>query len=312
MKTLTRVRCGVIAATISTLVHGVASAGGPPGFAGDGGGTINHVAYADRPQCEVVDLTWKDTYPKSAMAGALRKLSQTNPGPNPGPGPGVVYATDPILPGARSSKQILSATANRYCVQPFIVNTSDSPSHKNLQIFFTRTDPTSGVTHDVPLTTARAASTPRSATLALSIPGRGTTVIQEAWCVDLSDQAAKGLSLFLNVPAQNLLELVGPRDNKSGGSLTNADQSKAGSATNRLGATASKPDAKLPTLIQQYSTACKLTFPESSATDGNTPAPVPTPRVVTPSAWTVPIKPAYLPFTVQISPPRPPAEVEKK
>jgi hypothetical protein len=291
------------------------SAGGPPMFAGDGGGIIKFLPYLQRPACESVDRN--TLYPKAATAQLLQKSTTAAPNTGGGPLPGVVYATDPVVPGARVSKQTISANVNRYCVQPFVVNTGTSPSPAGLQVFFTRINSQGSVSPDVPLKTSAFGNAARSAVVAGTVAGGATVVVPEAWCTNLSAQAADGLSVFLNVPRQNLLNALDAGDGSSTHSSAGGTAPQQAKIAKGVKPETAGPAVRLPTFIQEYSTACRLTFPESSETDGQIPPPVPTPRVVVfPPGWpvpTVPQKPAFLAQQGPGSPSLPPSKpVETK
>lgn len=281
-----------------TLLSVAAIAGSPPVFQGDGSGPIERVPPYHRLACTAVDSDAKTAYPKGFAPNMAMK--QALPKDAGKPKGGVLYVETPVIPGAQVKKT--SATSGRfnYCVQPFLVNTGDGPSPAGITVYLTRNPEVAphlaGV--DTALVTALLSNaTPRSASVPQSIPAKATHIIPQIWCTTLSESAAKGLSLFVNVPAQSLLveQTTDDGTHAAGAGTASTKTQKVGASSAAL----ANADAatRLRVAVQQYSTVCKLDFDNATASDK-----APQPRVlIDDAAFAVPSVvplPAYLPTTV--------------
>ena len=263
---------------ITLAVLSTESPAGPPLPQGDGSGPISVRAPAVRPICEEIKPDFP--YPKQPP-----KALKARPTDIPTTGGGVQYIENPAIPGAlKSWSMLMSASVKRYCVQPQIVNTNSEATPKNLQVFFIDEK-------DNALQATAQGGSPRSATVAGVIAAKSTVEIAETWCIDLPvtqdvdsvptreqpNKPNKRLGLFINVPAQNMLKAVEEKV------TSGTSQPTAPGSGQKLGSTVSaliRPSL----VIQEYSTACALTFslgpPETYPTIKITFRP-PQPRVGT-------------------------------
>ena len=212
--------------SIAAFVPCLVFAASPPLGQSDGGGCVKPPDN-QRPLCSVVESNM--LYPKSDGVGAAFK-APTNPKPGPRCGGNTGYIADPAVPGQTLSWHELRGALTRYCVQPRVVNTGNAATPANQQVFLVGDK-------DFPLTTTPFGTLRRMATIAVPIPGKGATPVAETWCVELpSTAAAPNLSLFLNVPAQNLL-IGAPTPSGTGGTdsatpaSSNTTSAKVASAT---------------------------------------------------------------------------------
>lgn len=235
--------------SIAAFVPCLVFAASPPIGQGDGGGCVKPPDN-QRPLCSVLDSNM--LYPKSDGVGAAFK-APTNPKPGPRCGGNTGYIADPAVPGQTLSWQEPRGALTRYCVQPRVVNTGNAATPGNLQVFLVGDK-------DFPLTTTPFGTLRRMASIAVPIPGKGAKPIAETWCVDLpSTAAAPKLSLFLNVPPQNLL--IGALQ-PSGASGTDSGAPTSSNSTPARVASATI-QVKNNGIIKAYSTACKLEFVDS-------------------------------------------------
>lgn len=245
---------------ISLALLSAESLAGPPLPQGDGSGPITLRAPATRPICEEIDPDFP--YPKQPPK-ALRAL----PNGEPVTGGGTQYIEYPAIPGAlKSWSMAMSNTITRYCVQPQIVNTNSGATPKNIQVFFIDEK-------DNALQATALGGSARKATVAGVIGAKSTVAIAETWCIDLSatqdvisaptgaqpNVTNKRLGLFINVPAQNMLEAVEGQVNSGTSQKTTPNQEK------RLDSSLSAV-TPLKLVIQEYSTACALTFSQTAPT----------------------------------------------
>lgn len=250
-----------------------AFAGSPPVFYGDGNGPITPVPPPVRPSCTAVEASESFSYPRngtSLIAGKTFDPSTTTRGG------GEVYVKTPVIPGAQVRKTAVSGGRFQYCVRPFLVNTGDGPSPAGITVYLTRNTATlpNEVGIDMALVTGRYATTPIAAKMAHSIPASATKLLgnesaPETWCATLTESAAKGLSLFVNVPRQSLrtegIEVSNGESSTKAGSTT-ANTSTQRSATLKLDR--NQIDAiRVPTAIQEYSTVCRLEFDSLMASE---------------------------------------------
>lgn len=226
-------------------------AASPPYSQGDGGGCIRHDPDSGRPLCR--DVRSDTLYPKSAGVGTLARAPNTPPPTGHGCGGNTGYIADPAVPGETRSWQEPRGALTRYCVQPKVVNTGEGPTPANMQVFLVGDK-------DFPLTTNAIGTTRRMANIALPIAGKDATRVDETWCVDLPSTApVPNLSLFLNVPAQNLLSGILQPSGASGAGTATPTAPNAASARGTSVITAVKNNGT----IKAYSTACKLEFSDS-------------------------------------------------
>lgn len=224
-------------------------AASPPLGQSDGGGCVKPPDDR-RPLCR--DVRSDTPYPKSSSVGELAK-APNNPQPGHGCGGNTGYIADPAVPGQTQSWQEPRGALTRYCVQPRVFNTGRGPTPANMQVFLVGDK-------DFPLTTAPFGTTRRMANIALPIAGKGETPVAEAWCVDLPSTApAPNLSLFLNVPAQNLL--IGTLQPSGAGGAGSAAPTAANAASAKVASVTTA--VKNNGTIKAYSTACKLDFLDS-------------------------------------------------
>jgi hypothetical protein len=283
------------AATAFALFSVAALAGSPPLMKGDGDGPIGLVPPFKRPACTSIDSTSSLVYPRGL--GLKKAMKQPSNG-SVDDKPPVIYVETPVIPGAQVRKTAASGGRFQYCVRPFLVNTGASASPAGIAVYLTRNAATqpNDFGSDTALVTAFAGSTPLSK-IVESIPAGATKLVTEVWCTTLSESAAKGLSLFVNVPAQSLLVQAG--NGASTGSVGSTSPSASAQKRATSASTpATQPAVRVPTQIQEYSTVCKLDFDteEQSTAD-------PQPRVLRSDpiqqfSSTSAVRPAFLPVTV--------------
>ena len=246
------------AATTFALISVAALAGSPPLMKGDGDGPIGLVPPFKRPVCTSIDSTSSLVYPRGL--GLKKAMKQPSNG-SVHDKPPVIYVETPVIPGAQVRKTADSGGRFQYCVQPFLVNTGASASPAGIAVYLTRNVATqpNDFGSDTALVTTFAGSTPLS-TIVESIPAGATKLVPQVWCTTLSESAARGLSLFVNVPPQSLrIQIENSQTSGTAGST-----SAQTTSTKKLGANAvvgaTRPSRRMPTEIQEYSTVCKLDF----------------------------------------------------
>jgi hypothetical protein len=228
----------------------------PPRSNNDGGGMIDRPPPA-RPSCPSVDLESAKQYPRALKA----ELAKLKPGTLPGKGDvgGPLVVDHPLVPGGVVQVTPLSASQQRVCVQPFVVNGGASASPATAKLYLT-TSPAKANLHtperDQPLVVSPQSNVLIEATLP-SVAAGTTHVLNQAWCTNVAAGAsAPVLSLFLNVPEQKLGRALAAQ------SLAEQTQPASGAnSTQRrvpdFGALAVKPAHELTT-VMAYTTLCKV------------------------------------------------------
>jgi hypothetical protein len=280
------------------LLAGAAFAGSPPVFLGDGSGPIGAASPTRRLSCTQIDASTSPSYPRNGVSFTTGKTIVAL-GPSKRGG-GEVYVATPVIPGAQVRKTQAAGGKYNYCVRPFLVNTGEGPSPSGITVYLTRNLEQSHVLAGVDtalVTSPSPRATPRSATVSQSIPAKTTEIIPQIWCTTLSESAANGLSLFVNVPRQSLL-IATPKGDSTGtnaNTTTPTSTQKVGVATRNFNAAIQAPRA-----VQEYSTVCKLEFDTADQSPAD-----PQPRVLALNElFNVPesVVQSYLPTVISVGP----------